>query len=577
MEDNSIRNDKKAEIVIDSRGMAEYNIFQAEQINEQFSEILNLQLDDYEHSLAQLRKKQEILQGVGTVEERENAYKLEMAEIHNGFKRRMTDLIEEQTLLQKHIKSLKHALPTYFDENRNKTVKRQGDEALRKYSAVMQYSEDGQSFSNYKNVAYCSKCGDKASTVVICPHKTLFTNIIKLPNRTTHIRFKTPLLRLRTKIDKAEFDQEEEETDRNLVETEDENFSITPTLRKVWKDYYDAWEGAQCKAPRIFPLQKIMSVIQELYDERWRYEEYIERQVKIDDIKLASFAQFFYEYMLNKYQVSAIATKVLHDFFTSVQAHESNNHVMLFLHQLSGEDDVTWKYFLLARKFLARYDNIDLPKYRQVIQTFYPSRTREIYDHMELELISFCKNRVSKEAVEEHLLHMIMHGLEPNYKYFLRTLKKYDYQELGCLPWEDFDEGLGQLLPAVPAKIKQMRYRLAEIDTREDTVPLERLASSASYCSLYNCYTNNWVPQALIAPDFEGEGGDKKVRRGLAGIDVSEIDSDQKEIDRILKMTTATADESQIEEETKKLAKKVELLAMMDGQVTESTADIKLA
>jgi hypothetical protein len=59
--------------------MVEYDIYQAQRLDEQFSEILDYQLDDFENNLAQLQKKKEILQGVTSKEgEREGTFKLEV-------------------------------------------------------------------------------------------------------------------------------------------------------------------------------------------------------------------------------------------------------------------------------------------------------------------------------------------------------------------------------------------------------------------------------------------------------------------------------------------------------------------
>lgn len=70
----------------------------------------------------------------------------------------------------------------------------------------------------------------------------------------------------------------------------------------------------------------------------------------------------------------------------------------------------------MARKlFQSRPDPLDMSKYRQVIQIMYPNRTREIYDHMELEYTAFCKNKVSRDSMEEHLIHLLSTDIEPNY------------------------------------------------------------------------------------------------------------------------------------------------------------------
>ncbi len=89
----------------------------------------------------------------------------------------------------------------------------------------------------------------------------------------------------------------------------------------------------------------------------------------------------------------------------------------LFIDHLSGEKDVTWKYLFLIRKLLNRFDIFDIYRYRQILQTLYPNRTKEMYDQIELEFISYSKNHVNKELVEEHIVHLLQSNLEPNYRF----------------------------------------------------------------------------------------------------------------------------------------------------------------
>ncbi|KAJ3110227.1 hypothetical protein HDU96_006792, partial [Phlyctochytrium bullatum] len=97
--------------------MVEYDVYQAERLQDQFAEILNFQLDDFEMSLGQLRKKKEILSGVINNEnDREASYKLELHEIVAGFRRRVADILEEQKLLKSHLKSLKAIREDYLSD-----------------------------------------------------------------------------------------------------------------------------------------------------------------------------------------------------------------------------------------------------------------------------------------------------------------------------------------------------------------------------------------------------------------------------------------------------------------------------
>ncbi len=91
-----------------------------------------------------------------------------------------------------------------------------------------------------------------------------------------------------------------------------------------------------------------------------------------------------------------------------------------FVLHLSGEQDALWKYLYMARKlYQSRSEPMDMPKYRQVTQIMYPNRTREVYDQMELEYMAFCKNKVSRESMEDHLLHLMSTTIEPNYLFVL--------------------------------------------------------------------------------------------------------------------------------------------------------------
>jgi hypothetical protein len=69
----------KHNLVIDAQGMVDYDIYQLQKLDEQLLDIFNLQIDDYDQSLAQLKKKKEILSGVASkAAEREAAHQLEV-------------------------------------------------------------------------------------------------------------------------------------------------------------------------------------------------------------------------------------------------------------------------------------------------------------------------------------------------------------------------------------------------------------------------------------------------------------------------------------------------------------------
>ena len=70
--------------MIDSLGMIEFDLYQLEKIDAQLLDIMNLQIDDFDSSLSQLRKKKEILSGVASNRsEREAAYLLEVIHLYH--------------------------------------------------------------------------------------------------------------------------------------------------------------------------------------------------------------------------------------------------------------------------------------------------------------------------------------------------------------------------------------------------------------------------------------------------------------------------------------------------------------
>ncbi|KND00165.1 uncharacterized protein SPPG_04506 [Spizellomyces punctatus DAOM BR117] len=581
----------KQQLVIDSQGMVEYDIYQAERLEEQFADILNWQLDDYESALAQLRKKREILAGVTTnEEEREESYRIELNDIVNGFKKRVADLLEEQQLLKKHIQALKIVLANYAGDKLMAAVQRTADEALRKYAFALHYSEDdGQTFYPCKTMQYCNKCGDRT---VVCPHRTLYSETVRIPLGITHLKFTHPSLRLRTNFNRLTF---EANLANRLVEpseetwvTEDESMEVSKSFKKIWQGFYESRGGTRPRISRPIPLNKLLGFIQEIYDTRWAFEEDIEKDLQRDRA-LTKFVDFFYELMENRYQIKEIARKAIHDIFTALQHNEeTSSAVAIFVRHLSEEEDAMWKYITLARKLFATYEVLDAAAYRKIIQIIYPSRTKEIYDQMELEFVAFSKNRFSKEMVEEHLMHMLRTNIEPNQKFFFRTLKRFDYQEQGFLSYDDFDEALGQILPGAPTRMKRMRYRLSELDVGKDIVPLERLALIGSYISLYCCYLSHWVPQALVATDFMNDayfsspgtagemGGPRSGRETSTLGDSPEANAGmQEEIEDILHghVENDVLDEQAIEEEAMRMAKRVAIMQRMEKDTGDDEED----
>ncbi|KAI9330036.1 hypothetical protein DFJ73DRAFT_859404 [Zopfochytrium polystomum] len=517
------REKSKLELNLDSLGLVEYDMYQAERLDEQFSELMNYQLDDFDLSLTQLKKKKEILSGVLMSDtEREKSYKLELHEIVAGFRKRMNDLLDEQKLVQRHAVGLKQVQTDYTSEK--KTILRTADGALRKYSAVLHFSnDDGKSFVPFQTT-YCGKCGDRT---VVCPHRQLVADTIALPAGTTHVKLTKPNLKLRSEYFKRG-EKRVMEVDVTEVEMDKATIEATPAMRIVWTDFFMTRKGFKPAVARVYQLDRLLPLIQEIYDSRWAYEE--DKQdlsfiIDDEDVTYSRFVDFFYDFMNQRYQIPEVALKAAHDVLTALSQNESTSgDVAVFIRHLAGLEDVMWKYIYLARRLFNKYDNYNLQKYRQIVTVMYPSRPREMYDQMELELVAFSKNRFSREVVEEHLIHMLLNEIEPNQKFFYFGFKRLDYRDVGTLPFEDFDEALSQLLPSAPTKLKRMRYRLAELDTKKDEVPISRLAQIASFINLYGCSKNAWVPQALMSPDFAGMVEGAREGNAMAAIDQDEVD-----------------------------------------------------
>lgn len=117
---------------------------------------------------------------------------------------------------------------------------------------------------------------------------------------------------------------------------------------------------------------------------------------------------------------------------------------------------------------------------------------------MELEFVAFSRNRLTKELIEEHILHMLNTSIEPNYAFFLRVLQKSDVQQIGFMTFEDYDEVICHVLPAASNDAKKARFLITAADFPDGNPSLERLSYISCFLSLQCAYENNWVPQTLI-------------------------------------------------------------------------------
>ncbi|KAJ3028170.1 UNVERIFIED_CONTAM: hypothetical protein HDU68_002316 [Siphonaria sp. JEL0065] len=583
------REKNKVELMIDSVGMVEYDIYQAERLQEQFAEILNYQLDDFEMALSQLRKKKEILSGIVINEaERDASYALELHELVSGFRKRVSDLLDEQRLLKTHTTSLKTIVRTYTSDT--KTVQRTADNALRCYSTVLLYSEDGgATFKPWKHFPYCGKCGERTAC---CPHKLGSMDSIPVKQSITHIRLVRPGLKLRSHCHPSETphkvvsafhnDSDSEEID----EGEDEQLLVTKSMKMVWEEFYDSRQGYKPKYTRVFNLERTLDYIEEVYEARIVYEEKVDEIASRDDEACyMSFTDFFYDFFTQRYQIQEVALKAIHDLFTAIAKFESSNlNVAIFIRHLCGMEEVTWKYIYDARKLFARYNDgspFTPMKYRQVLSILYPCRPREVHEQMELEFTAYSKNKYSIQILDEHFLHMIYKQIEPNVKFMAMCLKRYDYQETGYLQFEDFDEALTQLMGGIQAKHKRLLYRLVGNDENRDAVAISKLAMVCTYFMIHESSLHSWLPQAINAPeviaqlgrmnDSGGKDSDKG-SRGDAAIGDDKVT--QEDVDVVLKAGSihgVALDARAVEDEEMRMKMRVDM--MMKSQMPDEEDD----
>jgi hypothetical protein len=134
---------------------------------------------------------------------------------------------------------------------------------------------------------------------------------------------------------------------------------------------------------------------------------------------------------LNKiYKFSEIASKPIHDFLTALQNYEKLDFtVSAFSNSLSGIQEEIWKYIYLIRKLLAHENQeqlINLVIFRKKIVILYPDRPvysnltqEDIYEHMELEFISYCDNDIKKDSLINFVMNMMKKNIEPNVQFVI--------------------------------------------------------------------------------------------------------------------------------------------------------------
>ncbi|TPX31133.1 hypothetical protein SmJEL517_g05472 [Synchytrium microbalum] len=519
MSDDSSREDlsqPRDEFTIGPSSLAEYDLKETERIETQMSLVLDGQLDDFDAALNQYKKKAELLINTAIDAEesaaRESALRLELRDLNHSFADRMNRFLEEQDLLLKHVKGLKLKQSMYAKEADNTAVERTADNALRKYATTMMVSNDhGHTFNVPDALPFCSKCGTKT---LLCPHRILRKELMEVPENTTHVRFAHPALRLRANLQhnwldeilgkKPEPPEEDAESSSDeSTEDDDDSDEMSMAVTRIWRDYNDKGGTKPARARQI-SVEKLVALIQEIHSARWTEEQRMEAASDEWEI-LGSMSEYFYEFVKKRYMILFVAMKAIYDVLHSLQMHElAHPTITLFVRDLGGEDDVTWKYIELVRKLAASRPSLDSFRYQQFLRILYPARKQTTYDHMALEMIAFSQNKLTVETIESYIMKQILEDREPNFAFFGRRLRAFDPKGQGTLILNEFQEATRQLLPTLPKGFTLLRFRLAQDGESED-VSIIRLARTMSYAYIYLASQQEWIAPEVgsVGADFE--------------------------------------------------------------------------
>ncbi|TPX45677.1 hypothetical protein SeLEV6574_g03721 [Synchytrium endobioticum] len=510
--------------------LTEYDLRETLRIELQMSQVLDGQLDDFDAALAQYKKKAELLMNsaMGDAAEsaiRETALRGELRDLNFAFADRMKKFLEEQDLLLKHMNGLKVTQLMYAKAKKDVHVERLADLALRKYATTIAVSTDhGRTYHVPDTLVFCTKCGAKT---LLCPHRTLRKEVLELGNDVTHLRFNHPPLRIRTRLTASSNQAPEEQRRRWLneilgqkkadkddgndsdagstdSESSKEDDEISPSIKRVWKDYYEVHHGEKPPRAREITVEKLTTLIEEIYAARWTAEEALESATSERE-RIGSISEYFYQFMTCRYMVPQVAMKAIYDVLHSLQTHEhAHPTITLFIRNLGGEDDVTWKYIEFVRRFVASRPTLDSYRYQQFLRIMYPARKQSTYDHMSLEMIAYSQNRLTVDSIEAYITKQILEDTEPNFAY----------------------EAVRQLLPRIPPGFIPLRFRLADgatSDQNVEDVPIPRLAKTMAYAYMYLASQQEWTAPDIgsIGVDFDDDDDmsvvkeDESVRQNL--------------------------------------------------------------
>ncbi|KAJ3254640.1 hypothetical protein HK103_007050 [Boothiomyces macroporosus] len=450
---------KLKDIKMDANGMLKYDLVQSKKIERQFSEMMDYLLDDFDLNLSQVFRKREIMIGLsgGTNSESIKSIDAELNEHINQFKNRSARYLDELDLLTKHVSGLN------LQEKKNEmiaklpTIDPYSDFAVRKYSLVCETSKNGKDFNVLDSCEQCEKCGVR---VLLCPHAPLKTKHVTIPPHTTHLKFSQPSLLYKSSLKITE----QEALLKHTLITEDEDPLVSANFYRIWKDFYYKRGGTKPASNRNMPIPKVLGIIQELYDQRWKIET-LDFDSTEDRPEIERFVDCFYKSFQDRYIFPQFSMKAIHDFFTSLQAIEkSDPYVAVFCQHLAGKEEEVWKYIYLVKNlFYSDSREFNMGIYEEKLKIIYPDRR------------------------------------------FSKALDKFDTQLTGTLSAKDFTVAMTKILPPASTKEIIIRYALAAKEFGEDNVTVDRLTSIASYMVAATAYKSNWEVKSQISAKFANQ------------------------------------------------------------------------
>ncbi|KAI9217888.1 hypothetical protein BC828DRAFT_390071 [Blastocladiella britannica] len=509
--------EKRDLMVPDPQHITELQIRDCDALQRQLYDILNCHLDDLEASLLQIRKKREIL-GPGHTGREED--RLEIEHIRSEFATAMTQLDSEQKLLGEHKRALQAALARAHASADCVEFHKYAWETQRKYAVCMSFSIDGgKRFHAHASVPYCIKCTER---VVVCPHMPApgvldlsmqqtakgvspqngWTWTLKLPTGTTHVQFRRPNLAINipTKVVLNDSFAVGDDEHDDFIEMKIHRASRY--FKMVWHYAFNKRGLRRPLLPRVYTLDKLTRLMHELYEARWNYET-------ASFSNTASFIEFFFSFMIDRYQVTAVAYRVIFEILLAFEHHQdTNTNLHLFVRHLSGSDSVLWKYLRYVAQYTFQLEPIDTSKFRRFLHTLYPARSEALYEQLELEQQG-CHppgTKLSGESVRDQVRTMLRRRMEPNIRGFTRVMSKYDAMGSGYLAEDAFLEALVEILPTAAVDVARQQYLIAQHDfgggRHLDRVSVERTAQIAAFIFVNACQNASWGKGATADPSL---------------------------------------------------------------------------